>query len=105
MEIKSICGFWFLEDVSTSAAAAEYEMDFSVKRFTQLLKNTSKFWLKPAFYHFTIEFSTQETITTKTKHLCFFGIFFKAKVEIIKAATYDTESYFPTLEQKDWLEF
>jgi len=43
VEIKSICGFWFLEDVSTSADAAEYEMDFSVKRFTQLLKNTNKF--------------------------------------------------------------
>ena len=64
---------------------------------SHLLKNTNKFWLMiPAFYHFTIEFTTRETITTKTKHFVFFGIFVKAKVEIIEAATSDTESYFPT---------
>jgi len=105
VEIKSICGFWFLEDVSTSAAAAEYEMDFSVKRFTQLLKNTNKFWLKPAFYHFTIEFSTQETITTKTKHFVFFKIFVKKqKLKLLKLQ-HPTEKAIFLVEQKDWLEF
>jgi len=53
--------------------------------------------MKPAFSYSTIEFSTQETITTKTKHFVFFfGFFVKAKLEIIEAATSDTESYFPT---------
>ena len=52
------------------------------KRFTHthLLKNTNKFWLMiTAFYHFTTEFSTRETITTKTKHFVFFWKFFQSK--------------------------
>ena len=94
--------FLRLEYVSTNVA---YLMDFSETRFTRLLKNTNKFWLKPAFYHFTIEFSTQETITTKTKHFVFFKIFVKKqKLKLLKLQ-HPTEKAIFLVEQKDWLEF
>lgn len=85
--------FLRLEDVSTNVA---YLMDFSETRFTRLLKNTNKFWLKPAFYHFTIEFLPEKQSPPKPSILCVFLNCQKGKVEIIESATSNRESYFPS---------
>jgi hypothetical protein len=94
--------FLRLEDVSTNVA---YLMDFSETRFTRLLKNTNKFWLKPAFYHFTIEFLPEKQSPPKPSILCVFFLIVKKEKLKLSNLQHPTEKAIFLVEQKDWLEF
>jgi len=57
--------------------------------------------MKPAFSYSTIEFSTQETITTKTKHFVFFLDFLSKQNLKLSKLQHRTQKAIFLLEQKD----